>query len=106
MKLFAIISTFVLAGVAQANMDCTCTSPVWGGDTAPVTSMCCTNDWGIHFPDGVEREGVFNAESNACRLPTDGLGFSVEQMTEAFGACCGATGNGIEGGYEGSCVEV
>ncbi|KAI8935033.1 hypothetical protein NX059_008697 [Plenodomus lindquistii] len=103
MKLFTIISTIVLAGIAQADLNCTCTGGVQGNPAVAV-AYCCSD--GFSNPDGVIRPGQHIGESAICQVPTDYLGFTSEEMLQSWSTCCGNTGEGMREGWEGACSEA
>ncbi|KAF2847136.1 hypothetical protein T440DRAFT_213590 [Plenodomus tracheiphilus IPT5] len=91
MKLFAAISMFVLAGVAQANVECYCISPRDHYDPNQVAKTCCETT-GITYPNNRNHKGKWSDERNVCKLKTDGLVFTVDQMQDSFTACCAQKG--------------
>ncbi|KAF2847143.1 hypothetical protein T440DRAFT_471249 [Plenodomus tracheiphilus IPT5] len=85
-------STFLLlVGVAYSDLDCYCTGPAklnpdkWA-------KICCTDTSGVTYPDGKDRPGTWNDKIKKCHLKTNGLGFTVNQMINAWAPCCRSTG--------------
>ncbi|KAF7675591.1 hypothetical protein GT037_006310 [Alternaria burnsii] len=109
MKFTLAATVLVLAGIAQANVACYCTGPA---ELNPdrFANICCTDTSGVTFPDGRDRPGSWDGRNGECRLQTDGLGFTLNQMINAWAPCCRSTGpqgpNGEDLLWGGNCNDV
>ncbi|RYN53261.1 hypothetical protein AA0117_g4306 [Alternaria alternata] len=114
MKFTLTATVLVLAGIAQASYDSktscepACEEPELDPDR--FANICCTDTSGVTFPDGRDRPGSWDGRNGECRLQTDGLGFTLNQMINAWAPCCRSTGpqgpNGEDLLWGGNCNDI
>lgn len=75
----------------QADISCYCTGPS-NLNPDKTAKVCCTDTSGVTYPDGTDRPGAWNEGAGTCRLKTDGLGFTLNEMIQAWSPCCLSTG--------------